>query len=290
MKYISSADVWAAIPVRGAASHKGDYGKALIVAGCSEYRGAAALACLGALRAGAGLVTLASGEAVIASVASRILEATFLPLTASPADIANSSACPALLEKAAGASAVLIGCGMPETADTAALVQALLPVASGAVILDAGGLCSIKDALSVLQSAKAPLIITPHVGEMAKLSGKTVAQVNAARAEIASAFAMQHNTIVVLKSHRTLIAAPDGALIQNTTGNAGLARGGAGDVLAGIIAGLCAIGLAPYDAAMCGVYLHGLAADLCAARLSMQGMLPEDILADLCGIFSEKCR
>ncbi|MEG1569436.1 MAG: NAD(P)H-hydrate dehydratase [Oscillospiraceae bacterium] len=279
MKYINSAEVWAAIPIRAANTHKGSYGKAMVVAGCEEYRGAAALAVLGALRVGAGLVTLAAAETVIASVASRILEATFLPLPSKE-----------LYARIKSADATLIGCGMHESEETANIVSSALAVSEGTVIIDAGGLGSIASELDILKTANKMPIITPHPGEMAKLLGVTAAEIDADREDTAKKFAQEYNTIVVLKGHHTLIATPRGDVWQNATGNAGLARGGSGDVLAGIITGICAQGVDGETAALCAVYLHGLAADLCAARLSMQGMLPEDILTDLCNVFKEKGR
>ncbi|MEF9976418.1 MAG: NAD(P)H-hydrate dehydratase, partial [Oscillospiraceae bacterium] len=148
----------------------------------------------------------------------------------------------------------------------------------------------IASELDILKTANKPPIITPHPGEMAKLLGVTATEIDADREDTARKFAQEYNTIVVLKGHHTLIATPRGDVWQNTTGNAGLARGGSGDVLSGIIAGICAQGIDGKTAALCAVYLHGLAADLCAARLSMQGMLPEDILTDLCNAFKEKGR
>jgi NAD(P)H-hydrate epimerase len=158
------------------------------------------------------------------------------------------------------------------------------------VVLDAGGLCSLAAEKQAMRPAAGRLIVTPHPGEMARLAHTSVQQVLAAPAETALAMAKQLDAVVVLKGHRTLTATPAGRLYENRTGNAGLARGGSGDVLAGMIAGLAAQGLAPAQAAVCGVYLHGLAADRCAARLSQQGMLPEDILADLCALYLENGR
>ncbi len=263
------------LPPRDPESHKGSYGRVLAVCGCTQYRGAAALSVLGALRAGAGIVTLAAAEPVIASVAARILEATFLPLP-------DGSG---LAQTAQKASVCLGGCGREADDATAALMRTLLTEAAGTVVLDAGGLCSLADEPETLHRAAGRLIITPHPGEMARLCGCTVREITADPAGAASAFARKTAAVVVLKGHRTHIAAPDGTLYENRTGNAGLARGGSGDVLAGMIAGYAAQGLTPLHAALCGVYLHGLAADACAARLSQQGMLPEDILTDLCAVY-----
>ena len=229
--------VFSLLPPRAPESHKGNYGKVLAVCGCAEYRGAAVLACLGALRAGAGLVTLAAPECVCAAAAPRMLEAT-----------------------------------------------------KGTFVLDAGGLSAIGTAVEALTPCAGRLVVTPHPGEMARLAGISVAQVLQMPADVALGFARKTGAVTVLKGHRTLVATPDGRLYRNTTGNAGLARGGSGDILAGMVAGLAAQGLSPEAAAVCGVWLHGAAADVCAARHSMQGMLPEDILQGLCAVFLENGR
>ncbi|MEG2698409.1 MAG: ADP/ATP-dependent (S)-NAD(P)H-hydrate dehydratase, partial [Ruthenibacterium sp.] len=166
----------------------------------------------------------------------------------------------------------------------------ILQNAQGCVILDAGGLCSLAGQEDVLRLAAGRLLVTPHLGEMAVLTGLSVAQVQRQAGRLALDFSKRTGAVVVLKSHRTLVATPEGALYENRTGNAGLARGGSGDVLAGMLAGLAAGGLSPVLAAVCGVFLHGAAADLCAARLSMRGMLPEDLLHDVCTLFLENER
>ncbi len=282
---ITNEMAFAALPPRAPDSHKGTYGRVLAVCGCAAYRGAAALSVLGALRAGAGIVTLAAPEAVIASVAFRVLEATFLPLP-DDAVIASST----LADAARRATVCLGGCGREPDEAAAREMRLLLRESSGTVVLDAGGLCSLAGEPDTLRAAAGRLIVTPHPGEMARLTGCPVGQILQAPADVALGTAKRLDAVVVLKGHRTLVATPAGRLYENRTGNAGLARGGSGDVLAGIVAGLAAQGLSPVQAAVCGVYLHGLAADRCAARLSQQGMLPEDILTDLCAVFLENGR
>ena len=267
------------LPARAPNTHKGNYGKLLCLCGCAQYRGAAALSVLGALRVGAGIVTLAAEEVVLSSVASRILESVFLPLPDERA----------LARAVSQSTAILAGCGLAESAATTAQMRLLLKTANCTLVLDAGGLCSFAGMLSMgHMQTQGSLIITPHVGEMARLADVSVGQVLQMPADIALSVAEKTNAVVVLKSHRTLIATPEGMLFENHTGNAGLARGGSGDVLSGIIAGLAAQGLSALDAAICGVYLHGATADFCAAHSSMQGMLPEDIPLNLYKLFLEK--
>ncbi len=282
---ITNQMVFSALPPRSPESHKGSYGRLLAVCGCSAYRGAAALCVLGALRAGAGIVSLAAPETVIAGVAARILEATFLPL---PEDAA--AARDLLTDAAHRATVCLGGCGREPDEATAREMRLLLRESAGTVVLDAGGLCSLAAEPDTLRAAAGRLIVTPHPGEMARLANCPIGQILQATADAAHGMAKRLGAVVVLKGHRTLIATPAGQLYENRTGNAGLARGGSGDVLAGMIAGFAAQGLAPVQAAVCGVYLHGLAADRCAARLSMQGMLPEDLLSDLCAVYLENGR
>jgi NAD(P)H-hydrate epimerase len=254
---------------------------------------------MGALRSGAGLVTLAASETVISNVAGQILEATFLPVTpdaflSQPSDPAVLQARSSLLEKIRKTTVCAAGCGKKESPETLREMMTVLQHTKGTIVLDAGGLCSLatQDAsfLEEISSCADRLIITPHPGEMAKLTGLSVSDIKKDPASVALNFATKTGAVVVLKGHRTIIAAPDGSLYKNPTGNAGLARGGSGDVLTGIIAGLAAQGLSPLDAALCGVWLHGSAADRCAQRKSMMGMLPSDILEDLGQIFLENRR
>lgn len=268
------------LPTRTPESHKGSYGKVLAVCGSSPYRGAAVLSVMGALRTGAGLVTLAAPECVVAAAAARVPEAIFLP------DAAQER----ILKEVSRSEVCLLGCGLSADADTAQLAKKALDASMGVVVLDAGALCSLADDISAITAfaQSQPLIVTPHPGEMARLCRCSVEDIEKERTSCALDFALSTGAITVLKGHETLIACPDGTLYENHTGNAGLARGGSGDILAGMIAGLAAQGMSAEHAAAAGVFLHGLSADRCAARLSMQGMLPSDILTDLCNIFLEK--
>ena len=175
----------------------------------------------------------------------------------------------------------------------ASRVQKLLPGFAGSAVLDADGLNAAAQLLAEGKTLPHPageLIVTPHPGEMARLTGLSVAQINADRENTACQYAEKWNAVVVLKGCRTVVAAPDGRVCTNPTGNPGLARGGSGDVLAGMTAALLACGLPAYEAAACAVYLHGAAADRAAAALGEHGMLPHDILSQLGRIFAENHR
>ncbi len=287
-KEIDAQLVFSQLAPRRPDSHKGSYGRLLCVCGSTHFRGAAALAVEGALRAGAGLVTLASTEPVIAAVSARCPECTFLPCRQSAEGGVSAQSGRAILEQARGAGALLFGPGLGGTAGTAALLELLGPGGGCPLVLDADGL-NAAAALPELPrpAAGLPLILTPHPGEMARLCGLTIAEVQASREGIAASYARAQACVVVLKGHRTIVAGPEGEVYQNTTGNPGLARGGSGDILAGMTAALLAQGLSPLMAAVCAVWLHGAAADRCAARLGQLGMLPHDLFTDLGRLFAE---
>ena len=285
-KEITAQQVFGLLPRRRQDSHKGSYGKVMCLAGSARFRGAAALAAEGALRAGAGLVTLASVEPVIAAVAARCPECVFLPCRQSAGGGVSAQSGKAVLEKVRGMDVLLFGPGLGDTPDTAALLEQLGPSAGCALVLDADGLNAAARLDSLPRSPGLPLILTPHPGEMARLCGLTIAEVNAGREGIAAGYARAEDCVVVLKGHRTIVAGPQGEVFVNPTGNPGLSRGGSGDILAGMIAGLAAQGLPPLDAAVCGVWLHGAAADQCAKRLGQYGMLPHDLFADLGALFA----
>ena len=285
---ITPAAVWQALAPRPPQSHKGTFGRVLIAAGSARYRGAASLCCEGALRAGAGIVTLASVEPVLALTLARTPECTLLPCTPDEAGGISAQNLPALLETLAACTALVLGPGLGSAAE--AIGAGLLEAARCPVVLDADGLNAAASGAFPLKTGGGPLILTPHPGEMARLCGLTPAQVNADRPALAARMAREWGCILVLKGHATLVAAPDGALWVNTTGNPGLARGGSGDVLAGMIGGLCAAGLPALEAAKCGVWLHGAAADRAAAHRGQWGMLPSDLPAALGELFAENGR
>ena len=295
---ITSEFVWHNIPPRPRDSHKGSFGTVLAVAGSAYYRGAALLAAEGALRTGAGMVTLASVEPVLAAAVARLPECCLCPCVAGAEGGISPESIPQLQRQKA--TVLLLGPGLGGTAqstgraaETRTLVQKLLPGFAGSAVLDADGLNAAAQLLPYLGTLPHPageLIVTPHPGEMARLTGLSVAQINADRENTACQYAEKWNAVVVLKGCRTVVAAPDGRVCTNSTGNPGLARGGSGDVLAGMTAALLACGLPAYEAAACAVYLHGAAADRAAAALGEYGMLPHDILSQLGRIFVENHR
>lgn len=295
---ITEEFVWQNIPRRARDSHKGTFGTVLAVAGSAYYRGAALLAAEGALRTGAGIVTLASVEPVLAAAVARLPECCLCPCIAGAEGGISPESIPRIQRQKA--TVLLLGPGLggaaqsaARAAETRALVQTLLPAFAGSAVLDADGLNAATQLLAAGEAFPHPagkLIVTPHPGEMARLTGLSAAQINADREETARTYAQKWNAVVVLKGSRTVVAAPDGRVRVNPTGNPGLARGGSGDVLSGMTAALLACGLPAFEAAACAVYLHGTAADRAAAVLGEYGMLPHDILPQLGRIFAEHQR
>lgn len=271
MKELTLNDVFDILPKRAEDSNKGSYGRLLSVVGCKYYRGAAVLSSMGALRTGVGILTVCSCEEVIRSVAATLPEATFLPRWELD------------LQAFYKASALLCGCGLGKDNGVVQIIKSC-PVP---MILDADGLNNIK--AQELPSGK-DIIITPHIGEFSRLTGISISEIKSDPERHAKYFADRYKVTVVLKDHQTVIACPDREAAISRYGNPGLARGGSGDVLAGMIASFRAQGLCSYDAAVCGTVLHGVSADRCAKRLSQQTMLPHDILDDLTTIFNERGR
>ncbi|MFQ7321267.1 MAG: NAD(P)H-hydrate dehydratase [Faecalibacterium sp.] len=298
MTEITSEFVWSCIRPRPRDSHKGTFGSVLALAGSARYRGAALLAAEGALRAGAGLVTLASVEPVLAAASARLPECCLLPCI----DGAEGGISPESLSllRRQKAAVLLAGPGLGYTAqstaraaETRTLIQQLLSSFAGCAVLDADGLNAAAGLLSAGQPLPHPagaLVLTPHPGEMARLTGLSTGAVNADREGIARRFAQQWDAVVLLKGMRTIIAAPDGRCFVNPTGNPGLARGGSGDALAGILAALLACGLEAAEAAACAAWLHGAAADRAAAQRGEYGMLPQDLFPALGTLFAENGR
>ncbi len=266
---------------RTADSHKGTYGTLLSVCGSYGMVGAAVLAARAAGRCGTGLVVSALDERIYPIAAAQLPEVVFCPLTQGSA-CAKVSQMQPFLKKA---TALLIGCGLGNTVQSDELVTALFQQTETPIILDADGINIAARHISILEAAHAPLVLTPHPAELSRLLNLTVAQVQADRQTIAVTAAKRFDAIVVLKGHRTVIAQPNGTVYINDTGNPGMAVAGSGDVLAGMIAGLAAQGLPLWDAACCGVYLHGAAGDRAAARLSQHAMLPTDLLDELGALF-----
>jgi NAD(P)H-hydrate epimerase len=272
-------------------ANKGDAGKVLIIAGSRGKTGAASLAGEAALRAGAGLVTIATPESSLPVVASSsIAECMTEPLDETPSGSISRIAARRAIELSLARDITAIGPGLgSEDEMTRHFARDFIISRPRPVIVDADALNSLAPwDSSTKGSAELPLILTPHPGEMARLMGKTIEEILRDRVEIAREFASSYNLILVLKGSRTLVAAPDGEVYVNPTGNAGMATAGAGDVLTGVIAGLMAQKPDdPLAATVAAVYLHGLAGDIAASRTGTRAMIASDISSCLGAAFIE---
>lgn len=257
-------EIAALLPDREFTSHKGSFGHALVLAGAPGKTGAAALCANATARSGAGLVTLALPKSLMAVVEPMVVE----PMTAGLAETGDGTlsvtAKEEILALLRDKKALALGPGVGTAPETAKLVAALVRESPVPMVIDADGLnCLAKD-MSALSGAAAPVILTPHPGEMARLAGIATADIQADRLGTGRSFARQHKVILVLKGARTLICCPDGDVFICPTGNPGMASGGMGDVLTGMIAGFLAQGMAPESAALAGVFIHGHCGDILA--------------------------
>ena len=269
------------VPVREPDTHKGTYGHVLVMAGSRGKTGAAILACRAGMRSGAGLVTLAAPRSLNDIFASTFVEVMTEPLrdnTAEEMELLGDEEWRGLLERK---SSLLFGPGIGVNDSTRSALRWLLRNLEIPWVIDADGLNNLALEIDRLRNAKTPPILTPHPGEMARLINKDTATVNRDRVGTARTFAMQHRCHVVLKGARTVIATSEGKVFINPTGNPGMASGGMGDVLAGILAALLGQGFSPEDAMKLGVYLHGFVGDRVAAEKGQIGLIASDIIEGL---------
>ena len=269
------------LPERPAAGHKGTFGHVFIVAGSRGFTGAAKLTCMGAARSGVGLVTAGVPKPVADIVAASLLEPMSFPLPATDAETLSEAALEPALEFAKDKQAVVLGPGLSQHPETRAFVLAFVERCTAPLLVDADGLNCLGADTSVLERAAAPRVLTPHPGEMARLADAPTGGIQHDRETAAIQFAREHNCVLVLKGHRTIVAGPSGEAHVNLTGNSGLASGGTGDVLAGLMGGLMAQGMTGLDAACLGVFLHGLAGDIAAAAMTERAMIAGDLLTYL---------
>lgn len=291
---------WArsALPQRPPGAHKGTFGRALVVAGSPRYIGAAVLACMGSLRAGVGLVTLACASSVYPILASKLTEATFEPLPDERGYLSAEGAHAVGQALAQGYESLLVGPGLGQEGYVRAFMCSLLPLlkpdaearsgpstGSGqslrGVVIDADGLNNLSKVEGWWTELAVPTVVTPHPGELSRLMVLPVEEIQSNRLVVARRCAGEWGVTVVLKGANTVVASPNGRARLSPFANPGLASGGTGDVLAGAIAGLIAQGLEPYDAASLGVYLHGLAGERVREELGSAGMVAGDLLPAL---------
>lgn len=259
-------------------SNKGTLGSLLCICGSYGMAGAAIMAGKAALRCGIGLLKIAVPKSIYPVCATNILESVYYPLEETSNGVISSKNTDFLLEMCEKSSAVLIGCGLSVCDDTKNLVQSVITNCEKPLVIDADALNCICNKPEILKNLKVPAIITPHPGEMARLLHSTPKTVNSNRENTAINFAKKFGVVTVLKGAGTIIASPDGEVYINHTGNSGMATGGSGDVLSGIIGSLLAQGASPINAAAAGVFLHGTIGDLAAEKLGKISMLPTDMI------------
>ncbi len=267
------------LPPRRSDTNKGTYGHLLVVAGSRGKSGAAALAGLAALRSGVGLCTVATPADALSDVQGHAPELMGVALPASA--ILGPTHLDAVLAAAEGKDALVIGPGIPRGTETHVLLGELLFRLDVPVLVDADGLNALAGHVDLLPRSRAPVVLTPHPGEMARLTGRPVHEIQENRLGAAIDLAREHGVVVVLKGARTVVADPGGQARVNPTGNPGMATGGTGDVLSGMIGAFLAQGLAPVDAASVGVLAHGLAGDAAARRWGRLGLIASDLTAAL---------
>ena len=270
---LKHCDILEMLPDRKADSHKGDYGRILLICGSRGYTGAAALSAMGALRVGAGLVHLAVPDSIYEIEAVKLLEPIVMPLKDIDGGLSVES-WPEIQNLLPKMDAVRFGPGLGSTHDVTEVLRNLLESYNGPIVLDADGINCLPVHMDILRGRKAPVIITPHQGEFDRLRGCSCSD----RLEAAISTAVDLGVTVVLKGHHTVVTDGDVTYV-NETGNPGMAVGGSGDILAGMIVGLIGQGIPTIQSAAIAVWLHGAAGDICATDMGQYGMLPSDMLA-----------
>lgn len=275
IRTLSQTDVQRLLPERLPQTHKSDYGRILLLCGSKGYTGAAALAAMGALRVGAGLVYLGVPECIYAIEAAKLLEPVVLPLSDDGTTL-SYDAVKQLNSKISNMDAILIGPGLGVSDDTRKIVVWLIEHYNGTLIIDADGINVLGGHINVLRERPFPTVLTPHEGEFRRLTGADCTN----RMQAAVQAAKDLSSVMLLKGYHTVITDGDAVYI-NQTGNPGMAVGGSGDVLSGIITGLIGQGVRPLEAAAAGAWIHGAAGDVCAQKLGMCSMLPSDMLEEI---------
>ncbi|MDX1763355.1 MAG: NAD(P)H-hydrate dehydratase [bacterium] len=281
------ASILERLPERRPDLHKGSAGKVLVVGGCQGMSGAVIMAAMASLRVGAGLVYGAVPAAVRRSFHQRLMEGITVPLPESEQDRLSLASLSWLIQASRGKKVAALGPGIGLDRETGEMIRSLIPKLRVPLVLDADGISQISGDPGVLRKAKIPVILTPHPGEMARLTEVSQEWLTTRRVDVARAFAADYRVIVVLKGARTVVAEPQGQAWINTTGNPGMATAGTGDVLTGMIAGLVAQGMKPLEAALSGVYLHGTCGDRAARRRGERGLLARDLLHELPKVLME---
>ena len=268
------------LPDRRKNTHKGDYGRLFVLAGSTGLTGAAIMACKSALRSGAGLITLGCAKELNPIFETSLTEVMTMPLSGKDGMLDTGDA-DKIMEKINSSDVCLIGPGLGRSRDITELVQTIVTKSKKTCIIDADGINALAKNINILEEASCPVILTPHLGEFSALTGISIDKISKEPLSVALPFAKKHKITLVLKSHETVVCTKDGFYKKNILGNPGMATGGSGDVLAGIIASFAAQGRSPEDSAYLGVYLHSFAGDIAALETGEYSLTPEDIIKTL---------
>ena len=278
---ITREEIMHVMPIHLPFSHKGDHGKVLVIAGSTGLTGAATLTSRAAIRSGAGLVTLGIPSSLNAIMEAKLTEIMTLPLADDGRGYLSAKCIEHLESWIEKCSVVAIGPGLGCNEEITKVVSWLVEHSTKPLVIDADGINSLSENIDILNKARSPIVLTPHLGEMSKLTNLSIETIHQDKVSIIKEYSEKWNCTIVLKDWRTLVGAPNGKVIINTTGNAGMATGGSGDVLTGIIASFVAQGLSPEWAAISAVYIHGKAGDLSAGEKGQIGMIAGDIVENI---------
>lgn len=271
---------------RESVSNKGDYGRLLSVCGSRNMQGAAVMAANAAVESGVGIVECVFPDAAYSAIAPKLTEPLLKPLASTDDGVLKAENLQQILACIQKCDAVLLGCGLGMTEDTVKLVQNIILNSNKPIILDADGINAVSLNINILKESSAPLILTPHPGEMSRLTGLSVEEIQQNRIKTARDFATEYGCVLVLKGSNTVVAGPSGSVYINRTGNAGMATGGSGDVLAGIISSFVCQSMSLQSATIAGVYIHGLCGDSVRKKYSMHGVTPTKMIAELAEVLS----
>lgn len=267
-------------------SNKGTYGRLLSIAGSYTMQGAAVMAANAAINSGVGIVECVFPDMAYPAIAAKVTEALMSPMKSTADGFLSGYNLNDIIKKIDKSTAVLLGCGLGCNSDTMKIVDGVLRNTDKTVILDADGINAVSMNINLLKETKASVIITPHPGEMARLTGMSIEEIQKDRIKAAKDFAVEYGCMVVLKGSNTVVAGPSGSVYINQTGNAGMATGGSGDVLAGIIASFVCQGMGIHASTIAGVFIHGYCGDTVKDKYSMHGVTPTRMIDELAGILS----
>ena len=285
LKTITFSMIKNKLPKRNPESHKGDFGKLLCICGSRSMPGAAYFCIESALRCGVGLVRAAIPESIYGSISSKISECTYVLCRDDSHGNIEKTSVDYILETAKRCSAVAVGSGMGKNESVKLIVNSLIETCDKPMVIDADGINVISENIDILKKAKSKIILTPHAKEAERLLGVECNEINVNKIIYAQQLADEYGVIAVMKGHNTIVADKEEKAFLNLTGNSGMAKGGSGDVLTGMIGSFLAQGMDPIDAAICGVYIHGKSGDYCQSRYSSASMLPRDIIEGLSSVF-----